>query len=140
MKGCVNMEHSSRVRVSICGKNFTIVSDEGQEHIVAIADDVNNRMSELIGSNSKITYDMAAVLTALNLSSELKTERMLNSIKDDLDSVDALDKKLQAAESCIAELKKINAEQQEEFRKEKERMRLDWIIKEKEFLDMIDRG
>lgn len=134
------MEHSSRVRVSICGKNFTIVSDEGQEHIVAIADDVNNRMSELIGSNSKITYDMAAVLTALNLSSELKTERMLNSIKDDLDSVDALDKKLQAAESCIAELKKINAEQQEEFRKEKERMRLDWIIKEKEFLDMIDRG
>lgn len=140
MKGCVIMEHSSRVRVSICGKNFTIISDEGQEHITSVANDVNNRMSELMSSNSKITYDMAAVLTALNLSSELKTERMLGSIKDDLDSVDALEKKLQAAEACIAELKKINAEKQEEFRKEREKMRLDWIIKEKEFLDMIDRG
>lgn len=140
MKGCVIMEHSSRVRVSICGKNFTIISDEGQEHIASVANDVNNRMSELMSSNSKITYDMAAVLTALNLSSELKTERMLGSIKDDLDSVDALEKKLQAAEACIAELKKINAEKQEEFRKEREKMRLDWIIKEKEFLDMIDRG
>lgn len=140
MKGCVIMEHSSRVRVSICGKNFTVISDEGQEHITSVANDVNNRMSELMSSNSKITYDMAAVLTALNLSSELKTERMLGSIKDDLDSVDALEKKLQAAEACIAELKKINAEKQEEFRKEREKMRLDWIIKEKEFLDMIDRG
>lgn len=134
------MEHSSRVRVSICGKNFTVLSDEGQEHINAIADDVNKRMSELMSSNSKITYDMAAVLTALNLSSELKTERMLSVIKDDLDSVDALEKKLAAAEACIAELKKINAEKQEEFRKEREKMRLDWILKEKEFLDMIDRG
>ncbi len=134
------MEHSSRVQVSICGKNFNIISSDAELNIKAVADDVNERMAELMRGNSKITYDMAAVLTALNLSSELKTERMLNSIKDDLDTVDALEKKLAAAEANIAELKKVNAEQQEEFRKEKEKLRLDWILKEKEFLDMIDRG
>lgn len=134
------MEHSSRAYVNICGKGFTIVSDDGQEYIKAVAEDVSRRMRELMTGNGKITYDMAAVLTALNLSSELKTERMLNRIKDDVDSAEALRKKLAAAEATIAELKKINAENREEFQKEREKMRLDWILKEKEFLDMIDKG
>ena len=73
--------------------------------------------------------------------SELKTERMLNSANEgNLDTIEALQKKLEAAEASVAELKKQLAEQKELFVKEQEKMRLEWILKEKEFLDMIDEA
>lgn len=132
------MEHSSRVYVQICGKGFNMVSDERPEYMRAIAEEIDERMGKLIRSNSRITYDTAAVLTALNLLDELKQEKLQNRITVDKNAVDALEKKLSAAESSIAELKKRLADEQEQHLKEMEKLRLEWVLKEKEFLDMIE--
>ncbi len=133
--------HSSKIFVRICGKGFNVVSDEDAEYMKKVVSEVDSRMTELMGSDSRMTYDSAAVLTALNLYSELENVRtIMQTSKDNNDTIDALEKKLEAAESSIAELKAQLAKEREHFSNEKEKMRLEWILKEKEFLDMIDEG
>ena len=56
----------------------------------------------------------------------------------DKNEVEALQKKLTAAEDSIAELKKQSAKEIEEYKKSLEKLRLDWAVREKEYLDMID--
>ncbi len=132
------MERSTKVYVRICGKGFNIVSDERPEYMTEVAQDVDERMDALLRGNSRITYDMAAVLTALNLCDELKQEKLLNRMTVDKTKTEALEKKLAAAEESIAELKKQNAQQLEEHKKAMEKIKLEWAVREKEFMDMID--
>ncbi len=132
---------SSRIYVRICGKGFNIVSDEDDKYMREVAGEVDSRMGELIRSDTRVTYDTAAVLTALNLCSELKSVKLLTENKEeDALAIEALQKKLEAAESSVAELKKELLQQKELYVKEKEKMRLEWVLREKEFLDMIDEG
>ena len=132
------MERGTRVYVQIRGKGFNLVSDERPEYMTEIANEVDRRMGEMMGANSKLTYDLAAVLTALNLCDELKQEKLLNQITVDKTEVEALQKKLAAAEDTIAELKKQAAADAEEHKNSLEKMRLEWAVREKEFLDMIE--
>ena len=118
------MERSSRVYVSICGKGLSVVSDERPEYIKDVAQAVDERMGKLLRSNQKVTYDMAAVLVALNLCDELKQEKILNKITVDKNENEALKKKLAKAE--------------EEYKKEIERLKLEWVVREKEYMDMLD--
>lgn len=132
------MERSSRVYVSICGKGLSVVSDERPEYIKDVAQAVDERMGKLLRSNQKVTYDMAAVLVALNLCDELKQEKILNKITVDKNENEALKKKLAAAEENIAELKLQHAKAEEEYKKEIERLKLEWVVREKEYMDMLD--
>ncbi len=131
----------SKIYVRICGKGFNIVSDEEREYMQEVAGEVDARMGQLIRSDKRVTYDTAAVLTALNLCSELKNMRSLcENQSADAQSIEILQKKLEAAEANISELKKELLDERQHFAKEKEKMRLDWVLKEKEFLDMIEEG
>ncbi len=132
------MENKTRVHIEICGRNYTLVSDEREEHIVAVANEVEKKITEILSANPRLTYEMALALVAINLSSDLKTERMMKDINNDLSSQNALEKKIEAQEGMILELKRQIEKEREDFSKEKEKLRLDWIIKEKEFLDMIE--
>lgn len=132
------MDRSTRVYVRICGKGLAIMSDERAEYMKELALDVEERMSSLMKSSNRVTFDTAAVLAALNLCDELRQEKLLNRMTVDKNEVDALQKKLTAAEDSIAELKKQNAKEIEEYKKALEKLRLDWAVREKEYLDMID--
>ncbi|MDO4617921.1 MAG: cell division protein ZapA [Clostridia bacterium] len=132
------MENKNKINVNVAGRSFAVLSDEMPEHIHAVAEDVNKKITELISANPRINLDMAAILVALNLSSELKTERMLGKMGTDLSTQAALEKKIEAAEGTILELKRQLEEERAAFAREKEKLRLDWVIKEKEFLDMIE--
>ncbi len=133
--------HSSKIFVRICGKGFNVVSDESTEYTKEVVSEIDSRMSELMKSDARMTFSSAAVLTALNLYSELKNIRALGEgSQDNKDTIDALQKKLEACEASVSELKKQLAEEREQFMKAKEKMRLEWVLKEKEFLDMIDEG
>lgn len=132
------MDRSTRVYVRICGKGLAIMSDERAEYMKELALDVEERMSALMKSSNRVTFDTAAVLAALNLCDELRQEKLLNRMTVDKNEVDALQKKLTAAEDSIAELKKQNAKEIEEYKKSLEKLRLDWAVREKEYLDMID--
>lgn len=132
------MDRSTRVYVRICGKGLAIVSDERAEYMKEVAREVDERMSSLIRSSNRVTFDTAAVLTALNLCDELRQQKLLNRMTVDKNEVEALQKKLTAAEDSIAELKKQSANEIEEYKKSLEKLRLDWAVREKEYLDMID--
>lgn len=132
------MERGAKVYVSICGKGLSVVADERPDYIKDIAQNIDERMGKLLRTNSKITYDMAAVLVAMNLCDELKQEKLLNRITVDKNETDALKKKLSAAEDTIAELRKQYATVVEENRKEMEKLRLEWVVREKEYLDRLD--
>ncbi len=129
------MDRSTRVYVRICGKGLAIVSDERAEYMKEVAREVDERMSSLIRSSNRVTFDTAAVL---NLCDELRQQKLLNRMTVDKNEVEALQKKLTAAEDSIAELKKQSAKEIEEYKKSLEKLRLDWAVREKEYLDMID--
>lgn len=132
------MDKGLRVFVRIRGKGLNLVSDERPEYMTGIAEEVDARMGEIMDGNPKVTYDLAAVLTALNLCDELKQERLLNQITVDKTEVEALQKKLTAAEESIAELKQRAAAQAEEHKNELAKLKLEWALREKEYMDMID--
>lgn len=132
------MDKGMRVFVRIRGKGLNLVSDERPEYMTGIAEEVDARMGEIMEGNKKITYELAAVLTALNLCDELKQERLLNRITVDKTEVEALQKKLTAAEESIAELKQRAAAEAEEHKKELSKLKLEWALREKEYMDMID--
>ncbi len=135
------MNQSSKVYVRICGKGYNLVSNEAEEHMREVSAEVDRKMTELLRQDSRITFDTAAVLTAVNMCSELKNERLLNE-KDREKSLGAesLEKKLAAALETVAELRKQLEKQKEEFMQAEEKLRLEWVLKEQEFLDMIDNG
>ena len=132
------MENKTKVSVEICGRKYTLVSGEREEHIKAVASEVEKKITEILSLSPRFTYEMAATLVAINMASDLKTERMFKEINSDLSSQNAMEKKIEAQEGTILELKRQLEKEREEFSREKEKLRLDWIIKEKEFLDMIE--
>ena len=132
------MENKTTVHIEICGRTYTLVSQEREEHIKAVAEEVEKKITEILSINPRLTYEMAATLVALNMCSDLKTERMIKDINNDLSAQNAMEKKIEAQEGMILELKRQLEKEREEFSREREKLRLDWIIKEKEFLDMIE--
>lgn len=131
----------SRVYARICSKGYNLISDETEEHMREVAAEVDKKMSEILRQDSRITYDIAAVLTAVNLCSELKKERNINRENSEKsETVEGLEKKLAASMESVAELKKELEKQREEHRRAEEKIKLELVLKEKEFLDMIEKG
>ncbi len=135
------MSQSSKVYVRICGKGYSFVSPEEEAHMREVAAEVDKMMTELLRQDSRISHDDAAVLTAVNMCSELKKERILNEMNSDkTETVESLEKKLAASLESVAELRKQLEKQKEEYMRAEEKIRLEWVLKEQEFLDMIDKG
>lgn len=59
------------LEVEIFGQQFTVVSDEGEEHVRQVADYVAQRMRQL-ADGSPTTILQLAVVTALNIASEYR--------------------------------------------------------------------
>lgn len=135
------MNQSSKVYVRICGKGYNLVSNEAEEHMREVAGEVDKKMTELLRLDSRITHDTAAVLTAVNMCSELKKARLLNDMNSEkTETVESLERKLAASLESVAELRKQLEKQREEYMQAEEKLRLEWVLKEQEFLDMIDKG
>ena len=75
-----------QVQITIRGRQYTVRGDEPGEDIRAIADDLDRRLGEVAGRVR--TYDeyTVALLTALNLASEL--HRLKNQVAERLDELD----------------------------------------------------
>jgi len=65
------MEKNSKVKVEILGKQFSLVSGEKTAYLIDVAKMVDERMKELRFQNPQMSYEDAAVLTALNFCDEL---------------------------------------------------------------------
>lgn len=59
------------VEVEVMGQRLKVVSDDGPEHVVAVARMVDEQMRSLAQANTAANLLQIAVLTALNLGSDL---------------------------------------------------------------------
>lgn len=67
----IDMSEKTKVEVKIQGRLHTIVADESEEYIYRISSYVDKKMSEISSRNSRLSMDMTATLTAINLADEL---------------------------------------------------------------------
>lgn len=79
-----------RVKLHIGGIDYYINTDETVEYTVALGEKIDRRMSEILRSNSLITVNQAAVLTALEFADELEkanssTDNFRTQIREYLD-------------------------------------------------------
>lgn len=89
-----------QVRITIRGRQYTVRSDESEVDIEAVATDLDRRMSEVASRMRTVDEYTVAMLTALNLASDLRRLRQrvatrLEELDRDAASVAAL------LESCL---------------------------------------
>jgi cell division protein ZapA len=71
------------VEVVIMGQVFSVVSDDGEEHIRRVASYVDGKMREIAASGKVTSSFTAAVLAALNIASEC------HKLQQDVAAIDA---------------------------------------------------
>lgn len=75
-----------QVQITIRGRQYNVKGDEGAEDIQQLAAELDRRMSEVAGRTRAFDEYTVAMLTALNLLSELERVRM--SVARRLDELD----------------------------------------------------
>lgn len=77
----------NKVKLTICGSDYVIVSDDSESYVRAIGDKVNDKMNSILSKNPKLSISMAALLSALeycdeNTKAMEKTENFRTQIKE----------------------------------------------------------
>jgi len=79
----MSMEKANNLKISILGKPYMITTDEAQESVLAASELVDNMMREKI-KNFPITNETkVAVVTALELATDLEKIKRLNNCFED---------------------------------------------------------
>jgi len=135
----------TKVRVEIMGRSFTVVSEKSEKYLQKVADEIDKRMKYLKNENLSLSYNDAAILTALNLCDELfsvyegeknnealhKAEEETNRIRSQLVEYS---RELSKASTVIKRLEK----ELNESIQVQEKVKKEYEAKEKELMDMID--
>lgn len=88
------------VEVVIMGQTFSVVSDDGEEHVRQVATLVDRKMREIASGGRVVSSFTAAVLAALNIASECqKLHQDVASIEA---TIDRLTQRLEAAGGTTA--------------------------------------
>lgn len=69
VKGIRNM---NKVKVTICGREFSLKTDDTQSYMTGLAKKVDTAISEMMSSSSNLPMQSAAILTALAAYDELQ--------------------------------------------------------------------
>lgn len=56
----------NRVKLTICGSDFMLSSDESVEYMETLGEQVDREIRQLMEDNPRMSMNMAAVLTAIN--------------------------------------------------------------------------
>ena len=71
---CLSKAYSIRVRIG--GRSFGIISDDKPEYLSQIAKEVNDSVTGLLSVNPKLTFEKAAILTALIYCDDVKKSKI----------------------------------------------------------------
>ncbi len=79
-----------KVRLSICGVDYFITTDDDSKYIQTLGDELDLRMNKLMRENSRISITQAAVLAALEYSdnakkAELSADNLRSQIQEYLE-------------------------------------------------------
>ncbi len=91
----------SKVRLTICGSNYVLSTNEGEDYLRNLADRLDLEMKDMMAKSASVSITTAAVLTALGYLDELEkasgsADNMRRQIKDYLE--DAASAKMAAEE------------------------------------------
>ena len=75
-----------QVSITIRGRQYTVRGDDSPEDVEAVARDLDNRLEEVAGRTRSFDEYTIALLTALNLASELR--RLKREVVGRLDELD----------------------------------------------------
>ena len=80
----------NKIKLSICGTEYVITSEDSGEYIFSVGREVDEKMTEVLKSNDRISVTMAAVLTALTYcdiskKTEQNCDNLRTQIKDYLE-------------------------------------------------------
>lgn len=102
----------NRVRVTICGTDYVISSENAEEYMLEIGEKVNSKMQQMLDSNSRLSVSMAAVLAAMDYCDEaVKSEKTADNLRSQIKKY--LDDSSQAyaqAEDSKREIERMNRE------------------------------
>lgn len=73
----------NKVNVKINGRNYAIVGKNSEEYLVRVGGIVNEKIKEILSSNSSLSNEDAAIFAALSIADELLTLRDDHSAIDD---------------------------------------------------------
>lgn len=69
------MSKGQRIRVTVFGMEYTLKSEEDPQHIIELANYLNEKMTEISEKSSAKSALKIAILAALNITDDLFTER-----------------------------------------------------------------
>lgn len=75
----------NRVKMTIAGTEYTVVSEEPALYMLQVGCDLDNDLREMMKNNPRLTPTMAAVLTAINDRDRLnKAEEAADNLRDQM--------------------------------------------------------
>ena len=99
---------TNKVKVVICGKDFMLQTAESANYVIGLARTLENRISEVSGSNSSTSPFAAAIMVALSTLDDLnKATQRLDALAKEY--VDEAGKNRLAYDNAIAENKQLLA-------------------------------
>lgn len=79
---------SNKVKLTIGGINYFITSEESEEYMQALGEEVDRKIKETGDSNIRLSTTMAAVLAALDFADERNAARReIDRVKQEMSSV-----------------------------------------------------
>ena len=73
----------NRVKLTICGTDFTLTSDEPTAYMEKLGQYVDRQIKDLMEENPRLSMNMAAVLTALNHADRArKAEASVDNLRE----------------------------------------------------------
>ena len=102
---------TNKVKVVICGKDFMLQTAESANYVIGLARTLENRISEVSGSNSSTAPFAAAIMVALSTLDDLnKATQRLDALREQAkEYVDEAGKNRLAYDNAIAENKQLLA-------------------------------
>ena len=95
---------TNKVKVVICGKDFMLQTAESANYVIGLARTLENRISEVSGSNSSTSPFAAAIMVALSTLDDLnKATQRLDALREQAkEYVDEAGKNRLAYDNAIA--------------------------------------
>lgn len=96
----------NKVKVNICGKEYTLQTEEEPSYIFSLARYVEKKINEITSSNTSVSQASAAVMVAFMAIDELnQTNRNLDNLRGELkEYVDEADRVTSERDNAVREL------------------------------------
>jgi cell division protein ZapA len=105
--GVISMTAKNRVVIRIAGMDYAVRGSDSEEYIHKLGLRIDKKMNEIMKNNPRLSTNMAAVLTALNIADEcVKSQENATKLLNELEKIK---EELQILKEEREDLKKENA-------------------------------